>query len=129
MPVAISHELVLKKLQDCFPDPAVAKEALKSLERYGDREWHMNQEIVRLAILKLSGGELWRLRDYVQVARADFRDVIFAAQCPEQSRLTKEAYPLLSRGLSSKQPSAAEEAAVRKRDQDQWETWLSSSGA
>jgi hypothetical protein len=128
MPLPPSRELVLKKLHECFPDPVVATEAIESLDRYGDREWHIAKDLVHLAILKLSEGALSRLRDYVQVARKDFRDVLFEAQEPERFRRLVKVWPAVMRNLRSKPLSAAKEAAMRKRDQAQWERWVKSDG-
>jgi hypothetical protein len=80
-----------------------------------------------LAIIKLSKGELWRLREWVQKAREDFRDVIFAAQNPEEMRLRRDAMPF---GLIARRPSKMKKIAegkliqARRRDRQQWEDWL-----
>lgn len=82
--LVISRQLVLKKLAMVFPDSIQAKEALDVLDRYGKSCSEPNADLVHLAIIKLSGGELWRLRELVQKARKDFRDVVYLAQMPEQ---------------------------------------------
>jgi hypothetical protein len=132
MAIYLSRELVLKKLASVFPDRAEAEQARLSLDRYGDRPWHWNQNLVHLAILKASDGKLWRLRELVQMARHDFRDVVFLATRPEAYRRTRELSPLTLRwGLTAKDKKLLslkprEEAAIRKRDGDQWLAWISS---
>ena len=42
---------------------------------------------MQLAILKLSGGSEERLREFLAVAKRDYRDVLFWAENPEESRL------------------------------------------
>jgi len=128
MSLAITRDLVLKKLRDCFRHPTDAKAALASLEHYGNRKSHVHANLVHLAILKLSDGKLWQLRDYVKIARKDFRDVLVLAETPEEARLTKETYPLLRRGLPTKRLSRAKEIMMQKRDQAQWKAWLTSTG-
>jgi hypothetical protein len=53
---------------------------LRSLDRYSIRDGEASAEAVHLAILKLCQGKLWRVRELVQEARRDFRDVLYPAQ-------------------------------------------------
>jgi hypothetical protein len=46
-----SRDLVLRKLRECFPDPAAAAEALAILELYGTQRWHSEPQRVQLAML------------------------------------------------------------------------------
>jgi hypothetical protein len=75
-----SRQLVLKHLKEMFPDPAVAQQVLETLDSYGKGGHEPAAEAVHLAILALSNGNLWRVRELVQVARHDFRDVLYPAQ-------------------------------------------------
>ena len=126
----VSRELVLSKLNAVFPDPKTAAEALAALDRFDGP----SPEAVHLAIIKLSNGQLWKLRELVEKARKDFRDVLFPAQAPEQFRsLSSSRNPAWSWGwLPPKKPSAKKaaalvkkDAAMQKRDQKQWLDWLS----
>jgi hypothetical protein len=125
----ISRELVVAKVNAVFPDSRTAGEALAALDRFDGP----SRETVQLAIIKLSDGQLWKVRDLVQKARKDFRDVLFPAQSPEQCRsLNSSRDPAWSWGsLPQKKPSkkaaalARKEAAMQKRDQKQWLEWLS----
>ena len=81
--IVFSRELVLKKLAIVFPDEAIAQQAIKALDRYS----HSGSDpaivhVVHIAIIKLSEGKLWQLREAVQTARHDFRDVLSARPSP-----------------------------------------------
>ena len=111
-----SHDLVLKKLRDCFPDPAKAEEALAILESYGTESWHPGKDRVRLALLKISKGDIGKLRSYTRGALSDYRNTLVAAEFPEEGQ------------ASSKTPPA-EMALIRRRDREQFEAWLRSGAA
>jgi hypothetical protein len=110
-----SRNLVLKKLRDCFPDPAAADEALAILETYGTERWHRERDRVHLALLKISEGDLEKLRLYTRGAQTDYRDTLVPAEYPEQWQASSKTLP-------------AEMAAIQKRDREQYEAWLQSGG-
>ena len=129
----VSRQLVLQKLAASFPDRNEAEQALAALDRYGTD----GAEMVHLAIIKLSEGKLWRLRELVQVARQDFRDVLFPAQSPEtfrefaKQRPAHEGWSWCWGMLPPESPSPKKAAALakkaqamQKRDQKQWLDWL-----
>lgn len=60
-----------------------ADEALSVLAGYGERDHHREVERVRAAVLKLSEGDLRRLRHFVTAADKDYRDVLWWAEEPE----------------------------------------------
>ena len=60
---------------------------LELLDSYGVEPYEQERERVQLAILKLSGGSEEKLREFVAVAKRDYRDVLFWAENPEESRL------------------------------------------
>lgn len=60
---------------------------LELLDSYGVEPDERERERVRLDILKLSGGSEEKVREYVAVAKRDYRDVLFWAEYPEESRL------------------------------------------
>ena len=74
----------LRRLSLVF-DAAVLSEATALLEGCGRDLPFMQDateeglERIRLAVLKLSGGDLARLRDAIALARTDWRDVLVAA--------------------------------------------------
>ena len=79
-----TRELVLRKLAIAFPDPMVASEALVALDRYGVGASQPAVVGVHLAVIKLSEGRLWRLRELVRKAKDDFRDVLYLAQADQK---------------------------------------------
>ena len=123
-----SRELVLKKLAIAFPDSAEAEQALNALDYYGQGPNEPCVNGVHLAIIKLSEGNLWRLRDLVGKARRDFRDVLYPAQAPETFRHLIGHPPSLWNELRPKYKklTPAKEAARSKREQKQWNDWLTS---
>jgi hypothetical protein len=122
----IDRQLVLRKLAIAFPIAAEREQALKSLDRYGTSENEPSKEGVQLAVIKLSEGQLWRLRELVRQARHDFRDVLYVAQAPEKFRHLKENPPPLWGEHPQRKPlSRQKEDAMAKRDIQQWLKWLS----
>jgi hypothetical protein len=72
---------------------------------------------VQLAALKLSSGDLGKLRDWIEHANLDFRDVLAAAE-----------YPLaMTRTASMDSLSTGEREAIYDADWRQYETWLQRS--
>lgn len=122
----VSRELVLKKLAVAFPDGAIAKEALASLDQC-ESSPNMPVIAVQLAIIKLSNGSLAKLRDLVRQALHDFRDVLYPAQAPELFRRIHENPPSLCGEIPNFKPlTPAQERAMQARDQQQWIEWLTS---
>ncbi|HZZ45235.1 MAG TPA: hypothetical protein VFE58_20020 [Tepidisphaeraceae bacterium] len=111
-----SRELVLKKLHDCFPDAAIAREALAVLDTYGIENWHREKERVQLALLKISAGNLDKLRLRTNGARLDYRDTLMPAEFHEQSQASSNTPP-------------QEMEVLRRRDREEYEKWLESGGA
>lgn len=58
---------------------------LELFDGYGVKE--RERERVQLAILKLSAGTGEKLREFLAVAKRDYRDVLVWAEYPEKSRL------------------------------------------
>jgi hypothetical protein len=115
MSVNTSRDIVLKKLSECFPNPAAASKALAILDTYGTESWHREVNRVHLALLKVSGGNLEDLRLHVRAAQSDYRDTLVAAEFAQEWQAPPEASP-------------TELAAIRKRDRDEYEAWLRRAG-
>ena len=60
---------------------------LELLDTYGVESYERERKRVQLAILKLSAGNEEKLREFVAVAKRDYRDVLFWAEHPEEARL------------------------------------------
>jgi hypothetical protein len=81
-----SRDEVVAVVQKTFPETSYSR-ALELLETYGVESYERERERVQLAILKLTDGNEERLREFVAVAKRDYRDVLFWAENPEEARL------------------------------------------
>ena len=79
------------------------------LGEYGMERYHREVPRVRLAVLKLAGGDTAQLRAHLDVALADYRDVIAAAE-----------YPGYGRAMD---PPPDVDGTIA-RDWEQYEAWL-----
>jgi hypothetical protein len=94
------------------------RKAEAALAEYGVAPHEREAPRVKLAILKLSQGQLDRLADLVSHAKRDYRDVLMWAEYPEEGR----SIWVLSSRMTSEQNNQL--AAIRQRDRDQYERWL-----
>lgn len=112
--VETDRNLIVKKVSMIFPRRE-AREILAILDRYGSNENEPERERVQLAILKLceekGDGDP---ADLVQVAKADYRDVLAWAEYPHQSK-------------SPPQGDRETRETLIARDRDQYERWLRKS--
>ena len=60
---------------------------LELLDSYGVEPYERERERVQLAVLKLSEGNEEKVREFVTVAKRDYRDVLFWAEYPEEAKL------------------------------------------
>ncbi|HWY52438.1 MAG TPA: hypothetical protein VNW72_13235 [Chthoniobacterales bacterium] len=81
-----SRDEVVAAVQKTFPETSHSR-VLALLDAYGVESYEHERERVQLAILKLSEGNEEKLREFVAVAKRDYRDVLFWAEYPEESRL------------------------------------------
>ena len=77
---------VASVVRKTFPDGAYTR-VLGLLDKYGIESSERERERVQLAILKLSEGNEEKVREFVAVAKRDYRDVLFWADNPEEARL------------------------------------------
>ncbi len=82
----LSRDEVVEVVQKTFPENAHAH-VLELLDTYGVESYERERERVQLAILKLSEGNEEKLREFVAVAKRDYRDVLFWADNPEEAKL------------------------------------------
>ena len=85
------------------------------LEKYGPKPHHVERDRVRLCALKLANSDLRHLDRQIAVACTDFRDVVAAAEYPEQLRLGFRGFD---------QIDAAKRAEIEQRDRQQFLIWL-----
>jgi hypothetical protein len=81
-----SRDEVVAGVQKGFPESAYAR-VLELLDGYGVESYERERERVQLGILKLSDGNEEKLREFVAVAKRDYRDVLFWVENPEEARL------------------------------------------
>ena len=101
---------VEKKIDKLFPERKGEVAAL--LSEYGTEEYEREPERVRLAVLKISNGDLYKLKESIRAAKVDYRDVLAWAEYPEEMRSTAQ------------KPTTKEIERIRRRDRMQYEAWL-----
>ena len=108
----VSRADVMRIVQRDFPQ-LPETDVLAVLDRYGTSDWQRERDRVQLAALKLANGDFDALREHVDVACSDYRDVLAAAEYPAYSR----------RGWRT--PFArGERAKISEADWSQYQTWL-----
>jgi hypothetical protein len=107
----VTEEDVFRIVRLDFPEQFDV--AMAVLNQYGLEKWEREQARVRIAILKLVNGDPEKLKQAIETAKRDYRDVLAAAEYPEYFRSWGRA------GLSRRD-------AKRFIDADwlQYETWL-----
>jgi hypothetical protein len=70
---------------------------------------------VQLAALRLANGDMEALRNYINTAVQDFRDVVGPAEYPEYSKKVS---------FRAQRPDLGEEKEILDRDSKQYEEWL-----
>ena len=81
-----SRDEVVTGVEAAFPQSSRTR-VLEVLDTYGVESYERERERVQLAILKLSEGNEEKLREFVAVAKRDYRDVLFWAENPKEARL------------------------------------------
>ena len=81
-----SRDEVVASVQATFPMSSWAG-VLELLDSYGVEPCERERERVQVAILKLSAGSEEKVREYLALAKRDYRDVLFWAEYPEESKL------------------------------------------
>jgi len=81
-----SREDVVLIVQKTFPETSHSR-VIELIDTYGVESYERERERVQLAILKLSEGNEEKLREFVAVAKRDYRDVLFWAENPEEAKL------------------------------------------
>jgi len=80
-----SRDDVVESVQGTFPKSSWAR-VVELLDSYGVEPYERERKRVQVAILKLSAGSEAKVREYVAVAKRDYRDVLFWAEYPEESK-------------------------------------------
>jgi hypothetical protein len=95
-----------------FP-PQEVSVARRALAEYGTKDWHREPERVRAAAMKLAAGSIERLREVLQTADQDFRDVV-----------TEAEYPRYIREIGPKDKDEAKRQAIVEDDWRQYREWF-----
>lgn len=77
---------VIAAARKAFPASRLP-EVLGLLDTYGVEAYERERERVQLAVIVLSDGNESKLRELIAIAKRDYRDVLFWAEYPEESRL------------------------------------------
>ena len=92
--------LIKARIERDFP-PEYHEKVEALLATYGTETFHREQERVLLDILALARGDLKQVEELVDRARKDYRDILFWAEYPAESRLdTKENVKRMNKMLS-----------------------------
>jgi hypothetical protein len=105
-------KLLPRILEKMFPDNDERETVLEILQQYGHAEFQKEPDRVGMAILKLSGRSPERVRYYTLMACRDYRDVISAAEYPNQIGKYK---------LREEDPDLYERIVLE--DKDQYQEW------
>ena len=89
-------------------------EVFALLKQYGTETWHGEPHRVRLAALKLSAGDIERLRYQIEGAKCDYRDVLAEAEYPEYTK----------RMFRIRQLRPEEQHRIIDADWKQYQDWL-----
>ena len=77
---------VLADVRATFP-PAAVDGVLTHLAHYGAEAWERERERVQCAIVRLAEGDEAKLLYFLAVAKTDYRDVLFWADCPDEAKI------------------------------------------
>jgi hypothetical protein len=89
-------------------------DVLAMLHEYGAEDWQREADRVRLAVLKLANRDLQQLRNWLEQAKHDYRDVLGPAE-----------YPLYGRKwFHMDRISEEDQEKIIQSDWAQYERWL-----
>ena len=109
----IDHDAVLAgKLVKMFPDPAVRAQVEDELNRYGLEEYERERPRVQLAILKVASTGIEKIKEWTDIAKRDYRDVLASAEYPNQ--LIAPTWRLPS----------SERKVIEDKDEEQFRRWI-----
>lgn len=94
--------------------PAQVDETLALLRTYGTQTWEPEVPRVRAAILRLAAGDMDRLRQQLDYAKRDYRDVLLGAEYMVYATLT----------LRTPNPSPGEAQHAITADWSAYQAWL-----
>jgi len=84
--MTLSREDVVAAVRAHFPRADVSA-ILAMLDEYGAQSWERERDRVQRAIVNLSEGDEGKLRYFLDVAKRDYRDVLFWSERPEEAKI------------------------------------------
>ena len=106
------YDVILsRKLEVLFPNKSARQQVNILLGSYGMEACEKEPDRVRMAVLKLSGSDLDKMRHYTQRAKQDYRDILAWAEYPRQCNHWSLA-------------DGPEKAELRKEDLVEYDDWL-----
>jgi len=113
---------VARRVARTWPGEEDRRRVRQALESYGADKYEQEPERLRLAILKLSDGDVEKVLSITKAAKQDFRDVLLWAEYPEAARAGSLTW------RSNLTPEEKDRLAeLRRRDRRQYEDWLKKS--
>ena len=113
---------VRRKVESMWADAAERARVWETLDKYpgtgGGDSTEEGRARVQLAILKLAAGSVAAVEDGVKIAVNDFRDVLAAAEYPEEFNALWAVRPRLSPDEQARLDE------IRARDRWNYEKWL-----
>lgn len=106
----MNARLLRNKVMQLFSGE-LAAEVMQILARYGGPE----RVRVQLGVLKCAGGDLEKVRQGVQLATQDYRDIIACAEYPRRMAISGREFAAMT-------PRA--KRALLKADRDEYQSWL-----
>jgi len=110
----VTAEDVARVVRRDFPAERIA-EVFTILDEYGTERWHSEAPRVRLAALKLAAGSIEQLRNEIETAKRDYRDVLAWAEYPEYSKDMPHIH---------EQRSEDERQRIMDADLSQYQDWF-----
>ena len=95
-----------------FPDSEKRKAVEATLRQYGTESYENEPARVRLAVLKISGGDPELIQRNIATAKQDYRDILAYAEYPRQM------------GQDSWKLSTDQNRALVVADRQEYEAWL-----
>jgi len=109
----IDHAAILvQKLASMFPNSEERDRIRDELNKYGQEPYEGAISRVQLAILKVAGTSFEKIREWTDIAKRDFRDVLAAAEYPEELITPTWKLP------------QSECKAIREKDAEQYLRWI-----
>ena len=111
---------VERRVERQWPREEDRRRVREALSSYGRESYEREADRVRLAILKISDGDVESVLTNVTTAKRDFRDVLLWAEYPGEARAT------WSWRADLLQVDRDRLAEIRRIDREQYEAWLRS---